>query len=381
MFLNNISLEGKDVVLRTDFNVPIKNKEIQSTKRIDESLYTIKFILEKKPNRLIIISHLGRPKKVDNNLSLEPVAEYLEKQLNTTVFLKDLYLVNSSDIGIILLENIRFYTEETEITEKTILFREKLSTLGNVFINDAFGCCHREHSSIVGINIKNKYAGFLVEKELNYLDKIFDKKGIKTLILGGSKISDKIRLIKNIIPKVNNILIGGGMAFTFLKYNNFNIGNSLLDIEGLKLVPEIIDFAKLYNTNIYLPMDYLCNNVFSNIGDIKYFRGNIQDNYMGLDIGDETINLYKSILRQSNVIIWNGPLGVYEFDNFQKGSKDIMEYIATLNVISVIGGGDTATCCEKFSLDDKFTHVSTGGGASLELLQGIDLPGISYIKI
>jgi phosphoglycerate kinase len=382
MFLNNnISLEGKDVVLRTDFNVPITNNEIQSTKRIDESLYTINFILERNPNRLIIISHLGRPTKVESNLTLKPICEYLGEILNTTVVLKDLYSVNSSDKGIILLENIRFYREETEITNKTVLFRKKLSTLGNVFINDAFGCCHREHSSIVGIDIKNKYAGFLVEKELNYLDKIFSKKGIKTLILGGSKISDKIHLIKNIIPKVNNILIGGGMAFTFLKYNNFNIGNSLLDLEGIKLIPDIINFSKLHQTNIYLPIDYLCNNVFSNIGDIKYFRGDIQDNYIGLDIGDETINLYKSLLRKSDIIIWNGPLGVFEFDNFKNGSKDIMEFITTLNVISVIGGGDTATCCEKFSLDDKFTHVSTGGGASLELLQGINLPGISYIKI
>lgn len=383
MYLDKSKLFNKNIILRTDYNVPIDNGIIQSTRRIDASLETIKFIINKKPSKIIIISHLGRPNGYDKKLSLEPIRIYLEKTLDRKIVL--LKIEDTEEIKknpFIIIENIRFYKEETKICNTTDEFRKKLTNMGDVFINDAFGCCHRSHSSIIGINTSEKYLGFLVQREINYLKNILTKRGKKTLILGGSKISDKIKLIKNLIPKVDNILIGGAMAFTFMKFNNINIGKSLFDSVGFKLIPDILDWANIYKTKIYLPTDYLCNNTFSNEGDIKYYQNitGIPDNYMGLDIGNETIDTYKSVLGSSNIIVWNGPLGVFEFTNFQQGSKQIMEFISDLDATTIIGGGDTASCCEKFSMEDNMTHISTGGAVSLELLQGKKLPGIVFIN-
>jgi phosphoglycerate kinase len=379
MFLEYADLYNKKVILRTDYNVPLSEGIITSTNRIDASLDTINFILKQKPKQLIIISHLGRPKKYDIKLSLEPVREYLQKILKQTITLSPLDNIDSNKITII--ENIRFYKEETKNIDTTIEFRYKLTNLGDVFVNDAFGCCHRAHSSIIGIQTPEKYLGFLVQKELDYLSNSLSVQGVKTLILGGSKISDKIQLIKNLIPKVDNIIIGGGMAFTFLKYSNINIGNSLFDEDGFKLIPEIISLADKNNTCIILPVDFNCNNKFSNDGDLlyAYTPKGIPEGYMGLDIGHLTIASFKNVLSNSNLIIWNGPLGVFEFDNFQLGSKQIMEYISDLDAVTIIGGGDTTSCCEKFNLENKMNHVSTGGGASLELLEGKVLPGIKFI--
>ena len=383
MKLYDSNIFNKIVILRTDYNVPIINGIIQSTRRIDASLETLNYIISKNPLKIIIITHLGQPTTYDEKFSLEPVRKYLEKIIKQKIVLlniDDIEQINNNKF--IVLENIRFHKEETQNISTTNLFRDKLSNLGNIFINDAFGCCHRNHSSIVGINTPEKYLGFLVEKELHYLKNILLQKGKKTLILGGSKINDKIKLINNLIPKVDSILIGGGMAFTFLKYYNINIGNSLLDNIGYKLVPEIIKLAIEHNTHLHLPIDYICNNQFSNEGNIQYCENDtgVLDNYMALDIGQKTINNYKSTLKNSDIIIWNGPLGVFEFSNFENGSKQIMQYVASLGVTTVIGGGDIVSCCEKFSLSDQMTHISTGGGASLELLQGIELPGIEFIN-
>mgnify|MGYP000861782881 FL=1 len=379
MFLKDTNLYNKKVILRTDYNVPLSNGIITSTNRIDASLDTINFILKQNPTQLIIISHLGRPTSYDKKLSLEPIRSYLQTILNQNITLSSLDNIDSNKITII--ENIRFYKEETKNLDTTYEFRQKLTNLGDVFINDAFGCCHRPHSSIVGINTKEKYLGFLVQKELNYLSNSLSVQGIKTLILGGSKISDKIQLIKNLIPKVDNIIIGGGMAFTFLKYDGVNIGDSLFDEQGYKLIPEIRSLADKYNTRIILPVDFNCNNKFSNDGDLlyAYTPKGIPEGYMGLDVGHLTTDLFKTDLLKSNLIIWNGPLGVFEFDNFQLGSKQIMEHISDLDAVTIIGGGDTTSCCEKFNLQNKMNHVSTGGGASLELLEGKVLPGIEFI--
>ena len=382
VYLENSDLKGKKVILRTDYNVPIKNNNIQSTKRIDSTIETINFILKQKPQQLIIISHLGRPNGIENTLSMEPIREYLSNILNCEIVLynmEDLPKKNS----IILLENIRFYQEETEMLETTLYFRNKLSQLCDVYVNDAFGCCHRPHSSIVGINAEQKYMGFLVEKEIKYLKDSLKNNGIKSLILGGSKVGDKIKLIKNLIPKIDNIIIGGGMAFTFLKYMGFKTGNSLVDKENLNSIQDILNFAKLNDTKIILPKDFKCNQSFSNNGNIKTFliTDGIPENYMGLDIGKESITLFKKHIQKSEIIIWNGPLGVFEFDNFCKGSKEIMEYIANLDdTIKIIGGGDIVSCCEKFNCTSKMNHVSTGGGASLELLEGKLLPGIEFLS-
>lgn len=387
MLRENICLKEKRVILRTDYNVPIINNKIQSTKRIDESLKTIKFILDKEPKKLIIISHLGRPNGKDKNLSLLPIKEYLNMKLATNITLLDLDELTKNTIEkckIIMLENIRFYKEETEMTSKTENFRKQLSNLGDVYINDAFGCCHREHSSIVGINTREKYLGILIEKEIKYLENSLSNNTKKALILGGSKIKDKIKLIKNLIPKVDKILIGGAMTFTFLNYQGIKIGKSLIDKDSYPSVEEIIDYAKKNKTEIILPVDFNCNERFDNIGNIQNFdiEEGIPDNYMGLDIGIKTIELFKKSLYDCETIIWNGPLGVFEFENFSRGSQEILLYLSIMwreNKTTIIGGGDIVSCCEKYNLQDQMTHVSTGGGASLELLEGKLLPGIHFI--
>lgn len=384
MYLSSANLEGKNVVLRCDYNVPLKDSIIQSTKRIDASLDTINYILNNGCKRLIIISHLGRPKGKDPSLSLLPIIKYLKKILHWEIFFCELDKVDSFlNKKIILLENIRYYEEETKyISVKTDEFRNKLTRLGNVFINDAFGCCHREHSSIIGINIKERYLGFIVERELKYLNMFNEVSGEKTLILGGSKVVDKIQIIKNLVDKVDNILIGGGMAFAFLRYAGMKIGDSIMDEESLTYINEIYKLAYTNNTNIVLPVDFKCNNVFSNTGDIivANVENGIPKGYMGLDIGRKTVFLFNTKLCFSHCIIWNGPLGVTEFSNFSKGSHSVMEFISVLDSTTIIGGGDTACCCEQFNLQDKMSHVSTGGGASLEVLEGKTLPGIKFIQ-
>lgn len=379
MFLEYSELKNKKVLIRTDYNVPIIDNEIQSTKRIDASIDTLNFILKQKPKQLIIVSHLGRPKDNDKTLTLEPVKSYLKSLLNENIKLCE--LDNISDDKIIMLENIRFHKEETKNIDTTQEFRNKLTKLCDVYVNDAFGCCHRAHSSIVGVNAPEKYLGFLVQKELDYLSSSLSTKGVKTLILGGSKIVDKIQLIKNLIPKMDNIIIGGGMAFTFLKHMNIKIGNSLFDEESFKLVAEIRNLADECGTRIILPIDFHCNDIFANDGNLKYFSvlNGIDDGYMGLDIGYLSVLSFQTVLMNSDLIIWNGPLGVFEFDNFALGSRDIMKFMTDLDAVTIIGGGDTTSCCEKFKLQNKMNHVSTGGGASLELLEGKMLPGIKFI--
>ena len=382
MYLKHADLTNKSVILRCDYNVPIKNNTIQSTKRIDASLETLNYILNQNIKKLIIISHLGRPNGNDNNLSLIIIKDYLEKLINKNIFFSTLENVKDIDQKIILLENIRFFKEETKMLETTNDFKKKLSTLGDVFINDAFGCCHRNHSSIVGIDLKEKYLGFIVEKELKYLNIFNSVKGKKSLILGGSKVVDKIPLIKNLVEKVDNILIGGGMVFAFLHHKNIKIGKSILDKESLQYIDEIYELADKYETKIILPVDFKCNNAFSNEGNIINVdvKDGIPDTHMGLDIGKKSIKLFNTELYLSDCIVWNGPLGVTEFSNFAKGSHHVMEFISVLDAKTIIGGGDTASCCEQFNLQNEMTHVSTGGGASLEVLEGKTLPGISWIK-
>ena len=383
MTIEKIDFFNKTVVLRTDYNVPIVDGVITSTIRIDSSLRTINYILNQNPRKLIIISHMGRPNGIDHKLSLHPIKQYLESVLQRYVFFSTLTIYKSREPNtiaerIVLLENIRFHKEETKELPSTPYFREMLSSLGDVFVNDAFGCSHRNHSSIVGIDCRERCNGFLIEREKHFLQDIFKKTGKFTLILGGSKISDKIQLINNLIPKVDNILIGGGMAFTFLKYFGTKIGSSLFDEEGYKLVPEILENALKKKTKIVLPQDFVCNDKFENGGNIVYKNSSmgIPQNYMGLDIGINTVNEFKEVLNESDCIIWNGPLGVFELDDYANGSKQIMEHISELPATTIIGGGDTASCCEKFNLQSNMTHISTGGGASLELLEGKKLPGL-----
>jgi len=391
--LEKINIINKRVLLRVDFNVPMSNDNtITNTFRIDMTLPTIRYILSKNIQKLYIISHVGRPKGIYNKkLDLSLVYTYLSSVIDEKILFIPGCIDQKKNIvckeKIVLFDNIRFNPEEEEnkINEKVILFRKYLTSLCDVYVNDAFGCCHRNHSSIIGINAKVKSPGFLIEKELYYLKELLQdsKKGITTAIIGGSKVHDKIKIIHNIIPKVNYIIIGGGMVFTFLKYFGIRIGKSLFDKKGFHQITNIIKKADKYNTKIVYPVDFLCSNSFSNNGKIIYrtIDEDIPENYMGLDIGKNTIFNIKKILTKSNTIIWNGPLGVFEFSNFSRGSREIMEYMSGLRTsITIIGGGDTTACCMKFNCHKKMTHVSTGGGASLQLISGNILPGIKHLE-
>lgn len=379
--------KNKKVIIRFDWNVPIINGDIQSTKRIDDSLQTLDYILKQKPTRIYIISHLGRPtSRNDYHLSLRPVFKYLKsiykEQIGFVSFLGDITNVKNT---ILLLENIRFFKEETQMIETTCAFREQLTSMGDIFVNDAFGCIHRPHSSIIGIDCKEKYIGFLVQKELNCIQTLFSsftKKDI-VMIIGGSKIKDKIDILSNLIPRVNSIIIGGSMANTFLKYTGVNIGQSKIDKEGLSMCKIIFDMSKKYDTKIELPIDFVCNDHFSNQGNIETCDlKNMLSQHMIMDIGIKSIIRCKEIISKHKCVVWNGPLGVFEFEHFSNGTFSIMHFLTRCKFIKTcLGGGDTASCFEKSKLDkSKVDHISTGGSAFLELLKGKELIGVQYCK-
>ena len=385
----NINFNNKNIIIRVDFNVPIKNNKIENTLRIDKAMDTIERCLNDEPKRIVIISHLGRPNgKYVKNLSLKILLPYLELRLRRRVGFGRLEDINNISYKVILMENIRFYLEEEskEITSQVLEFRKKLTELGDIFINDAFGCCHRAHSSIVGINCPVKIPGYLVQKEVMYLKESFEngKKPILAIV-GGSKVNDKIKLLENLIKKVDHLIIGGGMAFTFLKYYGLEIGSSLFDQEGFELVEQIIESANKNKVKIHLPIDFKIADKFDNLArtKIKNISEGIHDGWMGLDIGPLSIKKFISVIKLSRTIIWNGPMGVFEFDNFMNGSYQIAEELALLthnDVTTVIGGGDTASCVTQFGMQDKFSHLSTGGGVSLELLEGKELPGLKFLE-
>lgn len=390
--LHELDLSNKSIILRVDYNVPIHNHIIIDTHRIDMTLDTIRTIIEQPIKRLYIITHLGRPGGVyKKDLDLSLIHTYVSESLQQPIHFES-GLLKKQPIEckekIVLLDNIRFNPEEenTNINHPDVkAFRSYLTSLCDVYINDAFGCCHRPHSSIVGIDAPIKCPGPLIASEMHYLQNIFmaSTSTSKTAIIGGSKVKDKINLLYNIIPKVNNLIIGGGMVFTFLKYLDISsIGSSLFDKKGYSCVADIIANATKHHTKLILPVDFLCNKTFSNTGSILHttIERGIPDDYMGLDIGHKTIENIKQVLSNSSMIIWNGPLGVFEFDNFAKGSKSIMEYMASLSsATTIIGGGDTASCCRQFNCHDKMDWVSTGGGASLTMIEGGSLPGIDFL--
>ena len=387
--VKDIILFNKKVIIRVDFNVPLNNGTILSTKRIDETLPTLNYILEQNPKQLIILSHLGRPKgKYVKDLSLQIILPYLKNRLNRLIDFCTLDSISNNNI--ILLENIRFYPEETDKNNvNTHTFRKKLSDLGEVFINDAFACYHRNHSSIVGIDTSEKGYGLLVERELNYLENTFNTfDGIKIAMIGGSKIRDKIQLLENIIPKINYLVIGGGMAFTFMKnLYKMEIGNSLYEPNCENIVTNIVNMAKKHNVNIILPKDFICCRNIDNVSDIMVCDASngIPNNWIGLDIGVKSIIYISSILKKAELVIWNGPFGLYEIDRFAKGTYSLLHEISSLtndnNLLSIICGGDTATCCENINLEKSMSHISTGGGSCLELLEGKILPGIQHLHI
>lgn len=387
--IRDYNLEGKKVIIRVDFNVPIKDDVIQDDNRIKQSLETIEYALEHNA-KIILLSHLGRVKTIEDKETntLEPVAlrlsELLDKEIifvtETRGELLETEINNMKNGDIILVENTRF---EDLDGKKESGNDEELgkywASLGDIFINDAFGTSHRAHASNVGIakHLPNGI-GFLIEKELNIIEPaIKNPKRPFTVILGGSKVSDKIGVIENLVNIADYILIGGGMAFTFLKSQNINIGKSLLDEESIEFCKNILNKHK---EKIVLPIDVVTSDSIEEPTNIKEkFINDMRENEIGLDIGHQTVKLFKSFLEESNTIIWNGPVGKFETEEFTKGTKELCEILDSKE-ITIIGGGDTASAVINLGYKDSFTHISTGGGATLELLEGKTLPGIEIIN-
>lgn len=387
--IKDLDIKGKRVLMRVDFNVPLdENLNITDDIRIKSAVPTIKYAIDKGA-KVILMSHLGRPDgKVNEKMRLAPCAKRLEKLLGKPVLaLKDCIgddvkkAVAAMKPGdVILLENLRFHAEEEANDPK---FAKELASLGDVFVNDAFGTAHRAHASTEGVtHYLPSAAGFLVEKEIKYLGGAMDNPAKPFIaILGGAKVKDKIKVIDNLLNKVDALLIGGGMAYTFLKAQGKTIGSSKLDKDGLDTAKAALDKAAKKNIPILLPIDHVVGDKFDASANTKVVGVDIPDGWMGLDIGPKTIKLFEDKLKTAKTIIWNGPLGVFEMDKFAKGTEDVAKYIAGLKgVISIIGGGDTAAAVAKFGVDDKMSHVSTGGGASLEYLEGEGLPGIDALN-
>ncbi|KAK9478666.1 phosphoglycerate kinase [Lipomyces japonicus] len=405
--INDVDLKDKRVFIRVDFNVPLDGTTITNNQRIVAALPTIKYALEQHPKAIILASHLGRPDgQVNLKYSLKPVSVELATLLGKPVtFLDDSVgpeveaHVNKATNGeIILLENLRFHAEEEGSAkvdgkkiksppEKVEEFRQSLTRLADVYVNDAFGTAHRAHSSVVGIELPQRASGFLVKKELDFFAKALEKPDRPFLaILGGAKVSDKIQLIDNLISKVDALIIGGGMAFTFKKaLENVKIGNSLYDEEGAKIVGEVLNKAKEHNVKVVLPVDYVTGDKFSKDATVGYAtdESGISDGLIGLDIGEKSAQLFADTVKDAKTILWNGPPGVFEFDNFSKGTKSLLDAVVTAaqnGATVIVGGGDTATVAKKWDAEDKLSHVSTGGGASLELLEGKVLPGVAALS-
>ncbi|XP_041488128.1 phosphoglycerate kinase 1-like [Microtus oregoni] len=407
--LDKLDVKGKRVVMRVDFNVPMKNNQIINNQRIKAAVPSIKFCLDNGAKSVVLMSHLGRPDGVPmpDKYSLEPVAAELKSLLGKDVlFLKDCVgpevenaCANPAAGTVILLENLRFHVEEEGKGKdasgnkikaepaKIDAFRASLSKLGDVYVNDAFGTAHRAHSSMVGVNLPQKAGGFLMKKELNYFAKALESPERPFLaILGGAKVADKIQLINNMLDKVNEMIIGGGMAFTFLKVlNNMEIGTSLYDEEGAKIVKDLMAKAEKNGVKITLPVDFVTADKFdenAKTGQATVASG-IPAGWLGLDCGPESSKKYAEAVARAKQIVWNGPVGVFEWEAFARGTKSLMDEVVkatSRGCITIIGGGDTATCCAKWNTEDKVSHVSTGGGASLELLEGKVLPGVDALS-
>lgn len=389
-------IKGKRVLVRVDFNVPLnENREITDSKRIIESLPTIAAICT-RGGKCILMSHLGRPKGEKNpKYSLDVVAEFLSNQLQRKIFFADdcigenvpRMIDEMKDGDILLLENLRFYKEEEKNDAE---FAKKLASYGDIYVNDAFGTAHRAHASTEGVThyIKECAAGYLMEKELNYLADAIDNPQIPLCaILGGSKISGKIDVIQNLMAKADSILIGGGMMFTFYKALGYNIGKSLLEEDKIELAKEILEKAKSTGKKLLLPTDVVYANKFENTAEIKIFKADElpadYNEWMGMDIGPESIKSFSNEILNCKTIIWNGPMGVFEMDNFAKGTFEVAKALAEATdkgAITIIGGGDSASAIAKAGLDEKVSHVSTGGGASLEFLEGKKLPGVEALS-
>lgn len=386
--VKDIDVTGKKVLVRCDFNVPQDEEgNITDNRRIVAALDTIKYLLEKKA-KVILCSHLGRPKgEFNTKYSLAPVAKELSRLLGQEVKLaKDVIGEDAKKLAselqegqVILLENVRFHKEEEKNDSE---FSKELASLAEIYVNDAFGTAHRAHSSTEGVShYLPAVCGFLIQKEINFMGGALENpKKPFVAILGGAKVSDKIGVIENLLEKVDKLIIGGGMAYTFAKVQGQNIGNSICENDKLDLANEILEKAKQKGVELLLPVDSHISTEYSNNGQDKFVKaGDIPDGWEGLDIGPETIKIFEDAVKDAKTVIWNGPLGVCEFDKFSVGTKAIAIAISKTDAVSIVGGGDSAAAIEKLGLSDKFSHISTGGGASLEFLEGKKLPGIECL--
>ena len=386
--LKDEELIGKRVLVRVDFNVPIKNGVITDDRRIREALPTIKYLIEKGA-KVILVSHLGRPKGFQDDLRLDPVAKRLSellgkpvKKLNDCIgeeVEKEVANMNPGDV--VLLENIRFYKEEEANDPE---FAKKLAKLADLYVNDAFGTAHRAHASTAGVaNYIPGVAGLLMKKEIEIMGKALENPDRPFVcILGGAKVSDKIGVIQNLVNKVDVLLIGGGMMFTFLKAMGYEIGKSIVEEDKLDLAKDLMSLAKEKGVKFVLPVDAVVvkeikEDAPTTVKDVDKF----DKDDIGVDIGPKTIDLFREEIMKAKTIIWNGPMGIFEIPAFSNGTKKVAEAIAeNKNCVSIVGGGDTAAAVQLFGLEEKFTHISTGGGASLEFLEGKVLPGVAVLQ-
>ena len=387
--IKDIDLKGKRVFVRCDFNVPMdENQNITDNRRIVGALPTIKYLIE-QGCKIVLSSHLGRPKgEFKKEFSLAPVAKELSKQLGQEVLMAEDVVGESAQKlaenlqpgQVMLLENVRFHKEETDNDPE---FAKKLASMAEIFVNDAFGTAHRAHASTTGIaDYIPGVSGFLIEKELKFLgNAVNNPERPFVAILGGAKVSDKIGVIDSLLDKVDTLMIGGGMAYTFFKAQGYNVGNSLCEVEKTGLALEAMEKAKEKGVKLLLPIDTKIGKEFKPDTESKTVAWTeIPDDWEGFDIGEKTIEMFKNELKTAKTVIWNGPLGLFEFDQFAIGTNEIAKTLAELDATTIIGGGDSAAAVEKAGLADKMTHISTGGGASLEFLEGKKLPGIECLQ-
>ena len=386
--VEDIDVKGKKCIVRCDFNVPVKDGVITDDKRIREALKTVKYLKENGA-KIILCSHMGRPKGEFNmKYSLAPVAERISELMGCPVTMATDVIGEDAkakaaelkDGDILLLENLRFHKEEEK---NDPAFAKALADFADIYVNDAFGTAHRAHASTAGIaDYLPAVCGYLIQKEIDIMGKALnDPARPFVAILGGAKVSDKIGVIENLIDKVDTLIIGGGMAYTFIKAMGNNVGNSLLEEDKIDLAKSLMEKALSKDVMFLLPVDTAINDKFEDnpnymVVDTKM----IPDGYMGLDIGPKTVALFSEAIKKAGTVVWNGPMGVFEMEHFAKGTKEIAKAVAESGAISIIGGGDSAAAVEQLGYADKMTHISTGGGASLEFLEGLELPGIAALN-
>ncbi len=389
--VNDIDVKGKRVLVRCDFNVPVIDGNITDDNRITAALPTIKKLIS-DGGKVILCSHMGKPKdEVKKELSLAPVAKRLSELLGKeVVFAADDTVVGENakkavsqmkDGDVILLENTRFRKEETKNEDN---FSKELASLADIFVNDAFGTSHRAHCSTVGVTkyVPVSAVGYLMEKEIEYLGNVVNNPVRPfAAILGGAKVADKINVINNLLEKVDILIIGGGMAYTFIKAQGYSVGNSLLDAERIDYAKEMMAKAKEKGVKLLLPVDTVIVKEFKNDTEFKTVPvSEIPDGWEGVDIGEKTRELFADALKDAKTVVWNGPMGVFEFENFAKGTNAVAKALADLDATTIIGGGDSAAAVNQLGYGDKMSHISTGGGASLEFLEGKALPGVEAVN-